>query len=54
MNIDERYNSNFLYFEEKDHRYTDTCGNQNLMYEKETEISRGGVQVLSSMRATDD
>ena len=27
---------------------------QNLMYEKETEISRGGVQVLSSMRATDD
>ena len=26
---------------------------QNLMYEKETEISRGGVQVLSSMRATD-
>ena len=27
---------------------------QNLMYEKETEMSRGGVQVLSSMRATDD
>ena len=27
---------------------------QNLMYEKETEISRGGIQVLSSMRATDD
>ena len=27
---------------------------QNLMYEKETEISRGGVQVLSSMRASDD
>jgi hypothetical protein len=27
---------------------------QNLMYEKETEISRGGVQVLSSMRANDD
>ncbi len=27
---------------------------QNLMYEKETEISRGGMQVLSSMRATDD
>ena len=27
---------------------------QNLMYEKETEISRGGVQVLSSMRATND
>ena len=154
MNIDERYNSNFLYFEEKEHKYTDTCGNeylsvttligkyhekfdakywarikakeqgktekqilkewdrirneacergtnkhngiedaikdvsqfkdaikyltmvesgrcvtvadipsllkkleeakQNLMYEKETEISRGGVQVLSSMRATDD
>lgn len=27
---------------------------QNLMYEKETEISRGGVQVLSSMRATDN
>ena len=116
MNIDERYNSNFLYFEEKDHRYTDTLGNeylsvttligkyhetfdakywarikakeqgktekqilkewdrikneacdrgtkkhngiedakQNLMYEKETEMSRGGVQVLSSMRATDD
>lgn len=26
---------------------------QNLMYEKETEISRGGVTVLSSMRATD-
>ena len=30
MNIDERYNSNFLYFEEKDHRYTDTCGNEYL------------------------
>ena len=27
---------------------------QNLMYEKETEMSRGGVKVLSSMRATDD
>lgn len=27
---------------------------QNLMYEKETEMSRGGVQVLSSMRAIDD
>lgn len=27
---------------------------QNLMYEKETEISRGGQVVLSSMRATDD
>ena len=27
---------------------------QNLMYEKETEMSRGGVQVLSSMRATDN
>ena len=27
---------------------------QNLMYEKETEISRGGQAVLSSMRATDD
>lgn len=27
---------------------------QNLMHEKETEMSRGGVQVLSSMRATDD
>ena len=27
---------------------------QNLMYEKETEMSRGGVQVISSMRATDD
>ena len=27
---------------------------QNLMYEKETEISRGGVTVLSSMRANDD
>ena len=27
---------------------------QNLIYDKETEISRGGVQVLSSMRATDD
>lgn len=26
---------------------------ENLMYEKETEISRGGVQVLSSMRASD-
>jgi hypothetical protein len=26
---------------------------ENLMYEKETEISRGGVKVLSSMRATD-
>ena len=26
---------------------------QNLMYEKETEISRGGQAVLSSMRATD-
>ena len=26
---------------------------ENLMYEKETEISRGGVQVLSSMRAGD-
>jgi hypothetical protein len=26
---------------------------QNLMYEKETEISRGGVQVLSSMNAED-
>lgn len=26
---------------------------QNLMYEKETEISRGGVQVLSSMNADD-
>lgn len=26
---------------------------ENLMYEKETEISRGGMQVLSSMRATD-
>ena len=30
MNIDERYNSNFLYFEEKDHRYTDTLGNEYL------------------------
>ena len=30
MNIDERYNSNFLYFEEKDHRYTDTMGNEYL------------------------
>jgi hypothetical protein len=27
---------------------------QNLMYEKETEISRGGGQVLSSMSASDD
>ena len=27
---------------------------QNLMYEKETEVSRGGMQVLSSMRASDD
>lgn len=27
---------------------------ENLMYEKETEISRGGQAVLSSMRATDD
>ena len=27
---------------------------QNLMYEKETDMSRGGVQVLSSMRAIDD
>ena len=27
---------------------------QNLMYEKEIEISRGGQTVLSSMRATDD
>ena len=27
---------------------------QNLMYEKETEMSRGGQAVLSSMRATDD
>ena len=27
---------------------------QNLMYEKETEMSRGGVKVLSSMRATND
>lgn len=26
---------------------------QNLMYEKETEVSRGGMQVLSSMRASD-
>ena len=26
---------------------------ENLMYEKETEVSRGGMQVLSSMRATD-
>ena len=26
---------------------------ENLMYEKETEVSRGGIQVLSSMRATD-
>lgn len=30
MNIDERYNSNFLYFEEKEHKYTDTCGNEYL------------------------
>ena len=30
MNIDERYNSNFLYFDEGPHRYTDTMGNEYL------------------------
>lgn len=30
MNIDERYNSNFLYFDEEPHRYTDTMGNEYL------------------------
>ena len=30
MNIDERYNSNFLYFEDSNHRYTDTLGNEYL------------------------
>jgi len=30
MNIDERYNNNFLYFDEEPHRYTDTLGNEYL------------------------
>ena len=30
MKIDERYNSNFLYFDEEPHRYTDTMGNEYL------------------------
>lgn len=30
MNIDERYNSNFLYFQEDGHKYNDTLGNEYL------------------------
>ena len=30
MNVDIRYNSIFLYFEEKEHKYTDTLGNEYL------------------------
>ena len=30
MNIDERYNNTFLYFEEDGHKYTDTLGNEYL------------------------
>ena len=30
MNVDSRYNSMFLYFEEENHRYTDNCGNEYL------------------------
>lgn len=30
MNLDSRYTSNFLYFDEGPHKYTDTCGNEYL------------------------